>query len=560
MTEYHNPALKVRIVGGSTYICERNGNSIVYRPNQAQIANVVLDNSDNSLDTVFNSTEQRVDVLIENDLMMTGYVVRAAPNFKNFKKVIQLQIADWGGYLASKLPFEKNYDALTGVPSVFLDSANSVRDNTDSLGYNVIDYSIDTKVLKEYLGTYVKDVWQDAAKSANVVWFCDENKKLNFFSLGSKVLREPGGNMYVLQEFPAGGVPGAIMIKQDYDHNFIRDATYRFRNVKVLNGQTETWPPVGDINALITERSSDLNDNIGSNHFFFMDTSPEHLPTWETGPAIGSEGDYKTPGIKFTYGDSLGGTLTMYCNVTFVNKFETAAPTGDFVGLKHGKFEKLRFFINFAQGSSGQGLETLELRLVDNTATDYYFRDILPDIRGVTSSDGYVWLDYTLPLASINNDLGPATDNGWQRNRPGATLDKIDYLQFKFSPGEHWASDTTLKFAMMHFWRRLSVIKSSAGFPATTKLIVVKDNISKSAMSDYCLKEFSRTNQDMITAGGTIEGNTAFRHPGYGILVNYNQNIDANAVAILPMREIIHRIHNGRYTTTINCISANQGI
>ena len=100
MTSYHNPKVYVR-KGVTDYQTFRNNNTIIFKPNQAQIANVFLDNTDNSLNDTF-AEEDQVSVKIEGDTMLTGFISKIETNVKSFRKLLNLQIIDWGGYLASK--------------------------------------------------------------------------------------------------------------------------------------------------------------------------------------------------------------------------------------------------------------------------------------------------------------------------------------------------------------------------------------------------------------------------------------------------------------------------
>jgi len=183
------------------YTASADGSLIVLRPNNASEATMVLDNSVGEFTTVF-AAEDEVDIYIDSvsaaNHMMVGFIDNLTDDARpNGQKFLKLHIVDWGGYLAAKTVFEKNFLRTKKVANLFADAAAEIA----GLSTNIIGLAtVDDDIKRNFQGTYVKDGWFAAAENGGADFFVDETKTLQAFAHDTQDLEQSPSNKYRVRD------------------------------------------------------------------------------------------------------------------------------------------------------------------------------------------------------------------------------------------------------------------------------------------------------------------------------------------------------------------------
>src|SRR3990167_5080484 len=163
---------------GVNYEASYNGSYITMKPNSFSFAKIIFDNSNDWITGVF-SPEDEVDIYVDSvsaaNKLMTGYVTNLGGDrdpTRNKQEI--LEVVDWGGYLAGKTIFEKDYLRTKQADDLFTDSAAEIA----GIATNItgLSTSPDQDVQRTFNGTYVKDAWADGGEKAGGDFFVDETK------------------------------------------------------------------------------------------------------------------------------------------------------------------------------------------------------------------------------------------------------------------------------------------------------------------------------------------------------------------------------------------------
>lgn len=543
MPAYSRPNCYVRL-GGVDYELRRDGLEITYAPNGWQIAKATIDlNEASPPDVNLFTGESAVDVKIESTTMMTGYIVTPervcdplTQKSPGKKLGLELQIADKVGYL-SKGEFLGDYFRSKTIQKLGQDIAGS-------LGVShSISASLSNTFKRSFFGTMAKDALAYMVEKG-ADWFGDETGVLNAWPQASPLTLTTGGFTYQIQDF-ASTASQQLEVSHLHKYGYTPDdALHRYRNVKVVNSNRETWPQ--DMNKITSE-------------MFWNGTLGYSTPRWitgieiagapntfragmsEPGPNIGGgTTNAQAPAMAFYTGNANDKLFATFWYIAADNVVQSA----QYLGIPAGAWEQLWFHvytsINLGNASA------IEIQLIDQTTGEYYKRDIKGDIN---ASATWTFLLYTLP--TITSGAAGTVSNGWTKNG-AANWNKIDTIFFTFvraisGTNTGWPVNTSIKFATFFFVRHISATASGAGGLNLTKPVVNDSDQNAAILSDQATKELARVAY-ATKAFCTVPGHTDFKRPGYQCNVNFNATFGTGHSGTLRMEKIRHYLdHSGFY-------------
>lgn len=530
---------------GIPYTTEDNDCKIIYRTNHPSEAVMKLDNSDQSLSTIF-AEEDEVTVKIGSSLMFTAFVNKIVDVWNPGRKIdLILHLVNWGDYLAGKRPFEKEYKKETSVHDIFGDAADSI----PGLGSGIYTFPLSSqKIKRDFAGTYVKDVWDAAAEAGGGDFYCDENKIFNASPANFIDLTEPStGLKYKIQ----GTTPGAANQLQPLftkEIKFTRDVTNFFRKVTVTNGIPETNPANLDLftthKTLHPTYGKEFSGYIG---FFGLlsDYAAAGVFPHKFQPLADIGGGFQIPTVRCLIPNSGATANITITGITFDNAGNLVLqnfniPTTD--------WKQLRFIIR--NQLTGAAVTSIKLRLQMAGGTNRYEREIYNDIKDQSGSrTNFVYLEYDLP------DPANPGATGWTKiNNPT----KIEQIALFFTPGAGYTANSYVELGKIYFFRRQRASSALAvGSPVTEKIIVNNTLKNKTSLQNFADNEYSRVNQKPIRQPDfTIEGNVNFKRPSYLIDVDFTsffgsfRKCDATTTPA-RLEEIHHNLIKGVHFTDI---------
>lgn len=543
-----SPAWSV-VKGGAPVITDDNGCRIIYRASHPSEATIKFDNSDLSLSNFF-AEEDEVQIKIGTKFMMTGYIDDLIDVWHPSKKIdLLIHVVNWGDYLAAKRAFEKDYQKETSAHDVFLQSANSIPFlNT---GINLFPDS-SQKIKRDFVGTYVKDVWDVAAEVAGGDFFNHTNLdtgQRTFFAWPAETinLNEPTLNQkYKIQATPPV-FANQLRPLFTKEIKFARDVSNFFRKVTVTNGVPETFPI--DVDLFCKAKNiNPLNNKEYSGYFTF----------------IGQPSDYDAPGVvphRFLPATDVGnGFVVPTLQVLVPNSSRAAIITvrGNYFDAAGNilfqlfnfdieAYKQIRFFIR--NQLTGPSISGLQMRLMSSTgAINFYSRDIYNDIKDQSGNrTNWVYLQYDTP------DPANPGATGWSVN---GTPTKINQIQFLFTPLTGYNVGSFVEFGKFFFYRRQrasSNLPPVSGTPKTEKMIIDNTLKNKTSLQNYANKEFTRVSKKNNKPDFTLEGNINFNHPGTMIDVDFSSLFGGSSRAVNGVRidEIHHNLINNVHYTDV---------
>lgn len=538
---------------GTNYQAAYNGSYVTLRPNGYSNALITFDNASSWVDGIFTE-EDEVDIYVDSvsaaNKLMTGYITElAAEREPSRNKTLTLSIVDWGGYLAGKTVFEKDYLRTKQADDLFADAAAEI----SGLATNItgLSTSPDQDVKRTFNGTYVKDAFSDGGEKAGGDYFIDETKTLQAFNFGSRNLTETStGTIYSIRDIPAT-TANTLMVDHRFPYSFKKNVETRYRNLIVTNGIAETFP--ADINLFATAKmeKGSVSDERGKPFSVF----------WRQFGGV-SEYDIDTtttPPHNPISATDVGEGLVMPTVQIIIASTTTDAETfgqgvdeqGNFInmGLVPTDYQRVAFFIKNAL--TGFTANSVKMRLYSTTVggPDYWERDIYADIIVTGGSrTSWTYLSYDLPA-----NITDATSNGWTKN--GTPTDVVNAVFFSFRRGagilDGWTAGSYVEFGGFHFFRRRRASVTAAGTPATEKIIVDASLKSQTALEAFATKEHTRTNVVASNGMFTIAGNPAFKKPAYNISVDFSNTLGSGFSGTVRIDQISHQLIDSHYITQI---------
>lgn len=535
----------VKIVSsGLKKATSESGSNINFRANSFSDATMEFNDSSGDVTNVFTE-ESEVQIYIGDPAttgikMMHGYIVSINTSMSPRKeRIIQLYIIDWGSYLAAKRLFEKRYFATVTPTTVFTDTLSSVTDGTDTLtGTNIAVVSGNIKQFFE--GTTVKDAWNQVAETSKVDYFIDESLDLNVFSVGSKYITTSGGSTYKLLDTVAN-FSNEIMIRHDFPYEFTSDISQKIKNVTVTNGLMQTFPDASMLNAFqVDTYHSDVYGKDFSKYYQTSANSEYDVST--IGNTINpisqisddEIGTQTIPSIKL----NMASTATL-CRV-YIISHNSDGTTSEF-NLNVNDWDEIGFYIK----NQLTGLTAFHVYLYDD-ASNYWRINIFPYLS--TS-----WKYHRLSLPSTTSDSEVYTGVDW--TKVGSPT-KINYMAFQGTPNTGYTAGTGIYFAQLHLYTLRKKTATSAGNPATEKIIIDGTQTHPDQLQTFATSEQARLNVISKQATCTFTGNTDFKKPGYLIDVDFSTTLGTNrsgtGVNGLRIESIRHFLLSGFHFTTVN--------
>jgi len=187
--------------GATPKTVQADGSKIVYNANSVGRATMIFDNTDDALNNFF-ANEDEVEIKIGAQLMLVGFIDDIIDTrLKNRKKELQLEITDFGGYLAAKTAFERDFKRST-LPDTILETmaAEISGLTTNVTGLNVVA----DKIKRNFVGTYVKDGWNAVVTNVGADYFTDESKVFQAFPEGTRELQISSNTIKIVDGTPSG--------------------------------------------------------------------------------------------------------------------------------------------------------------------------------------------------------------------------------------------------------------------------------------------------------------------------------------------------------------------
>ena len=540
---------------GINYPASYNGSYITHRPNGFSSAKIIFDNADSWVSGVFteeDNVEIYVDSVSATNKLLDGYITNLGGEREPARNKTEiLDIVDWGGYLAGKTIFEKDYLRTKQANDLFADAAAEIA----GLSTNItgLSTSPDQDVKRTFNGTYVKDAFNDGAEKAGGDYFIDETKTLQAFDFGSRNLTESGtGLIYKIKDI-APVSADTLMVDHRFPYSFYKNVELRYRNVTITNGIAETFPTDIDLFATAKMEKGVVSDEWGKPFSVFwrqfggvseyapnITTIAPHNPISTTNVGQG----LSIPTVQIIIPSSTTDAETFGQGVDEQGAFIT-------MGLVPTDYQRVVFFIKNAL--TGSTVNSVKFRLYSNTVggPDYWERDIYNDIIvSGGSRTSWTYLHYALPA-----NITDATSNGWTKN--GTPTDVINAVFFSFRNGagvlDGYTASSYVEFGKFHFFRRRRSTVTGAGTPATEKIIVDSTLKSQNALAAFALKEQARANVVTSTGEFTIAGNPAFKKPAYLIQVDFSNTLGSGRnTTTARIDQISHILIDSYYITKVN--------
>ena len=526
--------------GVTDYKVSPTGSNVIYRPNGFSEAVMTFDNSDGLVTNIFVE-EDAVKVKIGSTVMLDGFIASlSSKQMPSRANEIRLRIVDYGGYLAGKSVFEKEYKRIATCEDVLADASQEVlgiTTNITGLG------TVNEEIKRQFLGTYARDAWYYAVEFGGGDYFVDENLVLQAFARETRDLEFSVSNQYRIRDI-APSLSRDLIVDHRYPYSFEKDVTQRFRKVIVTTGVLETYPPKIDE----LQQTNQKDDHRGKDYSIYFNTIIDDydIATTEIEPArfegavaVDSGNKMTMPTIKILSPDT--GT-NMSLNVKPITRDNTGS---DFVledfNVDLLDYQRIGFFIkNGLTGATVTGVT-----LVLTCGGGFWTRSILPDmVSGETSGGtGFVYIEYPLPTV-----LGQDS-NGWTN---ALTNDGVlKSMQFSITPSTGYTAESFLELGKLHLFRRRRGSDSVGGSPATEKIIVDSRQLGQESLDTLAVKELARANVVANKGSFTIAGNKDFTKPAYMLEVDFTQTLGSAYSGQVRMKEIRHFLQQGVHYTTV---------
>ena len=524
---------------------QATGSKIVYNANSVARATMIFDNTDDALSDVYVN-EDEVSVKIGAEIMLVGFIEDIIDTrLKNRKKELQLEITDFGGYLAAKTSFERDFKRST-LPDTILET---IAAEIPGLTTNVTGLdSVNDKIKRNFVGTYVKDGWNTVVTNVDGDYYTDENKILQAFAEGSRQLEISGQIILITDQDPVS----AHEFNPDYNFpvEYHRNAKDRYRSVIVTNNIKETYPNVADQYQLESYKD-DFNGKTFSSWYQNQQTfTGFDISNTTTIPAVflpttdvGGSGQIM-PTIRLPVIDN----STVYDLLLRGVQFGADGVTriSQDIGLNPLDWQFLAMYIENSLTRDDALDYTIKLRIQDDFAGNHWEREIF-DSADLPNSDlnssSFTFLEYDLPA-----NLVDTVTNGWTKTGSPTTINQI---QFIFTPSSNYTASTFLEFGKVHFFRRRRASVTEAGTPETEKVIIDSTAKSQDALEVLATKEQLRANKISKTGSFTLVGNTVFRNPAFLIDTDLSVSLGSGRSGTVRMDQIIHTLNQGVHKTRI---------
>lgn len=541
-----SPAWTV-VKSGTPKTVEATGSKIVYNGNSIARATMIFNNTDKALDNFFAS-EDEVQVKIGSQLMLVGFIEDIIDKrFKNRKKELQLDIVDFGGYLAAKTAFERDFKRST-LPDTILETMAA---EIAGLTSNVTDLdTVSDKIKRNFIGTYVKDGWNAVVTNVGGDYYTDELKIFQAFAEGTRELKEitTSNTWKITDQTPAA----ANELNPDYNFpvEYHQNAKDRYRSVIVTNNIRETYPNVVDLYQT-QKYKDDVNGKTFASYYrvlsfsdWSVDNTPNNPFVFFPTKDVGGSGQIM-PTVQLR-------VLDTSTNLNFIRlqglEFGADGVTREFtdIGLNPLDWQFVAIYILNSLVLASPSTITIKLRLTDSTGTAFWQRDIF-DSSDLPNSDinssNFTFLEYDLPA-----NLVDTVSNGWTKTGSPTTINSVEFI---ISPVNGYTSASFIEFGKFHFFRRRRASVTGSGTPATEKIIIDSTAKSQDALTVLATKEQARTNQISRTGFFTFDGNTAFRSPANMINTDFSSSFGTGRSGLVRMDQIIHTLTNGVHKTRV---------
>lgn len=531
-------------VGVSKFKTGADDCQIVYRPNEYSESTLTFPDS-TALYTNSFTEESEVQVYIGDPdaggvKMLHGFIdfidtIRQPSR----ERSIVTHIVDWGSYLAAKRIFEKKYFRSIAPNTVLSQTLSSVTDGVDTLtGANIA--SITGNLKQEFIGTYVKDVWNNVAEQFGADYFVDETLDLNAFPTNSKFLEQSVGNTYRIRDI-APTLARDLQILHRKSYNMTLDVSQRFRNVTVTNGLVETYPSLAELDVFQTQsyKEGQTMGKVYSQYYqmglqadYQIDTTTIKPVEFFSAKEVGAGVILPTIRLNVASASQNIGTRIEGHNEGTVSPFNL--PIDDFL--------ELSFY--FYNGLAGAAITNLTLNLVQD-GTNYFSRSINAYIAAA-----WRYFRYQLPSTTSNSES--YTGVNWTKT---GNPTKINYVYLEFTPGTGYTASSFIEMSRLFFYTTKRATSSAAGNPPTQKIIVNKNLKNTTQMAEFAATEKARINKVVKRGNFTILGNTNFRKPAYLIDIDFTTTLGTGRSALgadgARMELIRHYLEDGEHLTDV---------
>lgn len=532
-----SPAWTV-VKGGTPKTVQATGSKIVYNANSVASATMIFNNTDNALNTFFAS-EDEVQVKIGSQLMLVGFIDDIIDKrLKNREKELQIEITDFGGYLAAKTAFERDFKRST-LPDTILETMAA---EIAGLTTNVTD--LDTpadKIKRNFVGTYVKDGWNAVVTNVGGDYFTDELKVFQAFAEGTRELKIGGTTIKITDQDPTG----LNQFNPDYNFpvEYHRNAKDRYRSVIVTNNIKETYPNLADLYQ-VESYKDDVNGKTYASYYqpngAFDDWSidnfsripAEFFPTKD----VGGSGQVM-PTVRIPVLDNTGLYNILLRGIEFGADGVTRELTD--IGLNVLEWQFIAMYID--NQLSNPSNYTLSLQLIDDSG-DFWSRVIFDSTGTSDINSGFTFLEYDLPA-----NLTDTVSNGWTKTGSPTTINRIAFV----TSINGFVADTFLEFGKLHFFRRRKARSDGTGTPATEKVIIDSTAKSQNALQVLADKEQIRANKISKTGTFTLDGDPVFRNPAFLIDTDFAASLGTGRTGLVRMDQITHSLTAGVHKTRI---------
>lgn len=536
---------------GTPKTVQATGSKIVYNANSVARATMIFNNTDDALNNFFAS-EDEVQVKIGSQTMLVGFIEDFFDKrLKNRAKELQVEVVDYGGYLAAKTGFERDFKRST-LPDTILETMAA---EISGLTTNVTDLdTVSDKIKRNFIGTYVKDGWNAVITNAGGDYYTDESKIFQAFAEGTRELEfSPGSTFKITDQTPVT----SNELNPDYNFpvEYHQNAKDRYRSVIVTNNIKETYPNNVDLYQT-SGYKDDINGKTFSSYYQLASSSftdwviddTTRLPViYFPTKDVGGSGQVM-PTIRIPVFDN----TTNYGLVLRGIEYQADGTTRQFldIGLNPLEWQFIAMYVD-NQLVKASGNYKIYLQLAD-TVGAYWEREIF-DSADLPNSDinsgGFTFLEYDLPANLVDSPT-----NGWTKVLSPTTINQI-IITTKSDVG--FTAATYMEFGKVHFFRRRKATSSGAGTPATEKVIIDSTAKSQDALQLLADKEQIRANQIGRTGFFTIEGNTAFRNPAYMINTDFTSSLGTGRSGLVRMDQIVHSLIGGVHKTRISFKPSN---
>lgn len=529
---------------------------ITYRPNAFNDAKMVFPDSTSLYTNVF-STEQEVQLYIGNPAttgvkMLHGFIdeVKAERNPDRERNII-CHMVDWGAYLAAKRNYEKKIIKTKRPDQVVTGTLSTVTDGVDTLTGTNVNVVAGT-VKQEFEGTAVKDVWNMMAEVGNADYFVSEDLDLYFFESGSKLL-QTGGTTYRIQDIPSAAA-SQIAVDQKKPYSFTQDRINSYRNVKVVSGLKEAFPPIGELDRLQVLK------------YFDGETTGKEFSQYYQ---MGLTTDYDVDAIGNSFGPcefnsaevvdptlNKKGIPTLRLNVASASQDidvqmigRTASTISNF-DIPVNDWEEVSFYMYNGLARSAGSITSIKLVLEDFSVAGGWTFDITSHVTGANAG---AWKYFRLTLPTTTSNSESYSGSSWTKI---GSPTKVQGVSFDFTPGTGYTPNSYLKFAQFFFYRRANYSVTNSGNPPTQKIVVNKAIKNSLDLATFGVVEAARVNREFKKAFCTIPGNTNFKKPAYSCEVDFSNTLGTGRSGLSPnflrMENIRHYLQEGVHYTELN--------